>query len=425
MVEHITVGIVGAGLSGLSCAYYLKKLGHSPVIFEKAGEPGGRCATDIYDGYLLDRGFQALMTSYSEVKKIARLYELDLKRFPSGVNIYDGKAWYPISNPLKHPLSIFAVRKIPFANFSDFVKMGSIYMKSAFRTVNPFFSSIGQTTEQFLEEQKLSKPFLEKFLRPFFGGIFLDPGLTTNPGIFQWTLHFFVEGVAALPRQGMGAIPRYFAKQLKPSSIRYHQNVRAVEGQNIYLESGEEIHCEKIVVATSASQAHQLLSKLPEVPCRSVTTLYFSIDSDAFKEPPSPLLHLNGSGQGPINHLAFVSVVQPSYAPKRKILVSASVISVEWQANRHLTDAAIDQLSKWFKISSEKWHLLKRYSIADALPDQTEPPAHQGSYSIDRSPDIFICGEYVDHPSLNGACASGRKAADVVHQALQRTTTPS
>lgn len=419
MAEQYKIGIIGAGLAGLSCAYHLEKLGFNPVLFDKNEGPGGRCATDLNDGFLLDRGFQVLLTSYAEVKKIIRFYELDLKRFPSGVNVYDGKSWHSFYNPLKHPFSIFGVRNLPFAYFGDFVKMGSIYMKSAFKTGDPYFLSIGKTTEQFLVEQQLSKPFIDKFLRPFFGSIFLDSSLSTNPGIFEWILHFFVEGAACLPRQGMGIIPNLILKKLKKTKVNFNKLVSAVEGRTVYFKGGEEAKFDKIVLATDAPQARALVSTLPELVSKSVTCLYFTIDTNAFKKEVEPILHLNGSGEGPINHLAFLNLVQPSYAPKKKILASVSVISPEWQNNAELVSLCSDQLAKWFDTKVQAWKFLKKYFIPHALPDQKEPPLLQGKYVINRSPDILLCGEYVDYASFNGACLSGRKVADEISKILQ------
>ena len=35
------IGIIGAGFTGLSAAYYLQKKGHSVTLFEKESYPGG------------------------------------------------------------------------------------------------------------------------------------------------------------------------------------------------------------------------------------------------------------------------------------------------------------------------------------------------------------------------------------------------
>ena len=52
------VAVVGAGLSGLVCAYRLKQLGIHPIVFEEAEQPGGMTATVRRNGFLFEAGPQ-------------------------------------------------------------------------------------------------------------------------------------------------------------------------------------------------------------------------------------------------------------------------------------------------------------------------------------------------------------------------------
>src|SRR5215468_371276 len=54
--------IVGAGISGLSCAWTLKKLGIDAVVLEETSRSGGVIQTEKINGYQVERGpnsFQA------------------------------------------------------------------------------------------------------------------------------------------------------------------------------------------------------------------------------------------------------------------------------------------------------------------------------------------------------------------------------
>jgi predicted NAD/FAD-binding protein len=202
------VGIIGAGLAGLSCAYYLEKQGYTPLLFERASTPGGRVSTEHYEGYLLDKGLQILLTSYKEVSDIVRFYELGLGRFHSGVDVYYQGSWHPFYNPLKHPLSVFKNRKIPFVTFSDTVKLGSLYFKNVLKSQVPVFQVGRPTLRAFLAENEISPAFVEAVIRPFFGGVSLDPDIQISDELFLWLLHFFIEGVGVLPKAGMQALPK-------------------------------------------------------------------------------------------------------------------------------------------------------------------------------------------------------------------------
>ena len=54
------VVIIGAGLSGLSCAHYLDKSKYNIKVFESTSHPGGRAKSENIDGYICDVGFQVL-----------------------------------------------------------------------------------------------------------------------------------------------------------------------------------------------------------------------------------------------------------------------------------------------------------------------------------------------------------------------------
>ncbi|HAX96357.1 MAG TPA: protoporphyrinogen oxidase, partial [Prolixibacteraceae bacterium] len=50
------IAVIGAGLTGLTAAYYLKKQGHSVTIFEKGTKPGGVIQTHNENGFIYESG---------------------------------------------------------------------------------------------------------------------------------------------------------------------------------------------------------------------------------------------------------------------------------------------------------------------------------------------------------------------------------
>jgi renalase len=63
------VAIIGGGLSGISCAHALKAAGVEARILERDGALGGRCATRLWQGHLIDLGVQYFTAHSAEFKK--------------------------------------------------------------------------------------------------------------------------------------------------------------------------------------------------------------------------------------------------------------------------------------------------------------------------------------------------------------------
>ena len=61
--------MIGAGLSGLSCAQALQTAGISVRVFERAAVVGGRCATQLWQGHLVDTGVQYFTAQSGDFKK--------------------------------------------------------------------------------------------------------------------------------------------------------------------------------------------------------------------------------------------------------------------------------------------------------------------------------------------------------------------
>ena len=73
--------VVGAGLAGLCCARELVGQGVDVLVLERSDAPGGRVRTDEVGGFLLDRGFQALLTAYPEGRRALDYGRLRLRPF--------------------------------------------------------------------------------------------------------------------------------------------------------------------------------------------------------------------------------------------------------------------------------------------------------------------------------------------------------
>lgn len=89
------VVIIGAGISGLSCAWTLKRLGIDAVIVEESARPGGVIQTEKIHGYQIEHGPNALQSAPAALRLIeeAGLWDDILTPSPNAPRFvfWDGK----------------------------------------------------------------------------------------------------------------------------------------------------------------------------------------------------------------------------------------------------------------------------------------------------------------------------------------------
>lgn len=412
MSAHGKVIIVGGGLAGLCAARVLNKAGVACTIFEASDEVGGRVRTDRVKGFLLDRGFQVYLTAYPEGRDVLFYESLGLRSFEPGAMVRCGGRFTQVADPWRRPGKLFATAASPVGTLGDKLRIASL--RRELRKLDP--AAVWQrpetTTLDALRQRGFSDRIIDRFFRAFYGGVFLDRALGTSRRMFDFTFRMFATGDAALPGAGMGAIPRHLAARLRElTEIRTNTKVARADENGVTLAGGQRIMASAVVVATDQTSAAQLLGEPATRGWCGTTCLYF-----AAAKPPveRPILVLDGDGRGPVNHLAVVSNVCPSYAPPGGHLVSASVVGQPTLSEPALLQAVRSQLSEWFGPDATTWEHLRTYHVPQSLPDQTAPALADPQRPVRRRKGLYVCGDHVDQASINGAMTSGRRAAEAV-----------
>lgn len=403
------VVILGAGIAGLSCARELHSQGISCLLLEAGDGVGGRARTDVVDGFLLDRGFQVLLTAYPEAQRMLDYSPLRLGRFWPGALIWHGGKMHPFVDPWRRPLSLLATTRAPIGSLADKMKVAALRRQVTLRPLDDILAAPEKTSLQYLRDFGFSGEIIEGFFRPFLGGIFLDLDLKTSSRMLEFVFRMFSTGDAALPAGGMGAIAEQLAAGLPPGSLRLQAPAVKITGGAVELASGELVRANAIVVATDERSASHLLPEIKTGENRRTTCFYYAVT-----RPPvnQPLLVLNGEGRGPINNLSVPSLVASSYAPANSHLVSVSVVG-EAACQPNLERSVHNQLRAWFGEDVMNWRLLKTYEIEYALPVTPRGVAAHRTRMLRAG--VFICGDHCENASINGAILSGRSiAASVV-----------
>ena len=409
MTATVDVIIVGAGLAGLCCARRLAEDGVDFLLLEASDGVGGRVRTDRVNGFQLDRGFQVFLTSYPEARRVLDYAALNLHRFFPGALVRWSGALHRVADPWRRPWDAITTALSPIGTLADKLRVGRLRARVRQCEARALFDLPDAPSLDFLRSFGFSDSMIDRFFRPFFGGVFLESELATSSRMLQFVFRMFASGDAALPAEGMAAIPEQLAAPLPGDCVRLRTEVVRIDGTVALLASGERLPARTIVVATEGPTAARLVAGVPAPAGRNVTCLYFAAEKPPLEEP---ILVLDAERRGPVHNLCVPSNVAPSYAPPGGPLISATVLGTTTATNDELVPDVRRQMREWFGAQVGGWELLRTYRTGHALPVIEPAWGPRADRPMRIGPCLYMCGDHRENPSIQGAMASGRGAAD-------------
>ncbi|WP_296619592.1 NAD(P)/FAD-dependent oxidoreductase [Marivirga sp.] len=416
-MQNEKVIIIGAGIAGLTAAIELEKAGFKPTIFEGSDSIGGRVKTDKVGEFLLDHGFQVLLTAYPEAQHYLDFEKLKLKKFTPGALIIDSKNGnYIISDPLRQPTSLFSMLFSPVGSFSDKLKIFQWNRELKKLSINEIFAKPETSSFEFLKEKGFSENIIKQFFKPFFGGIFLENKLNTSSRMLEFVFKMFGEGHAAVPKAGMKAIPEMLASNLSQTNIRFNQRVEKVGLKKVTLDNGDELDTDVIIIATKPDQLlPQLSGQFAED--QFVTNLYFSSNIDPIGKS---LIALVPNEEILINNITVMNNTSSSYAPEGSYLLSVSVTQNYEENDKQLKQRILKELVEIFpELGNATLEHLKTFYIDNALPQIDDFQNKMKPSQSKIQAGVYLAGDYLLNGSINAAMASGRYAAHAVFEDLR------
>ncbi|WP_457565172.1 protoporphyrinogen oxidase [Caldithrix abyssi] len=281
----MTVAVIGAGISGLTTAYYLKQQGVDVQVFEKNNYIGGSVITEKKDGFLIDLGPNSTLETSQVLRQLIDQIGLQSQKvYASDVS----NKRYVVRDGLLHALPLSPPAFIKTKLFSWKAKLQLLK--------EPFLPKVEVDDISLADyvRYRLGDEFLDYAINPFVAGVYAgDPEQLSAPAAFPKLYNLeqnygsFIKGAIKGKRErkkrqevakdrakmfsfldGMQVFPQALARQLG-EVIHLNCEVREViphgKGFKVVLEqdSGEqECFFERVVISVPTYVQAKILNSI-------------------------------------------------------------------------------------------------------------------------------------------------------------------
>ncbi|MBD2699655.1 protoporphyrinogen oxidase [Spirosoma sp. BT702] len=441
----MTVGIIGAGISGLTLAYELQKRGIDYHIWEAADQPGGYMQSRWETGetgnrYLRELGPNSLL---GDGNMLLWLDELGLT--PKLV----------FSNPVSKARYIFrngTYRKLPsgplsllFGNFFSWSTKLAIFRERNNRTTSP----PGETLAQFFR-RRFSAELVDYAVGPFVAGIYAGNPENllvseTFPSLLQYEKEFgsvlrgFIKNQSAAGRRqsfsfqdGMQSLPNTLASRLKNISLATSvaEIRKTAGGWEVDTLSGTQT-VDTLVLTVSTDTAAKLVDTsypafaqaLRQVSYPPMTAVHSAFKKADVQHPLDGFGGLNPQAEGQFasGHIWSSSVFN-GRCPTDEVLFTTFVGGAGSSSNTQLPDSVLiknvqQELATNFGIKTDTptFQAVQRWERAipqyDAAIVAVKEPVRMAEKD-----NLFVCANWYGGVSLSDCIGKGRKLAGLLAQ---------
>ena len=388
------IAVVGSGISGLSAAYYLSKK-HHVDLFEKEDHFGGHSHTiDLMFGekkVSVDIGF--IVFNFQTYPNLINFFkenniEIEKSNMSFSVSVdntnfeYCGKG---INGIFSNRFNLFNFKFLRM--FFDIIKF---YKKSDKETI--FESKL--TLGEYLEKNKLSKPFIDYHIIPMVSAIWSMPPLEASKMPISFFIKFFKNhGLFKLKNRPQwytvsNRSRTYVNRIISKISGEYYKNYkvhklkRKSSGIDLYYGGQSDFFdYDKVVIATHADEALELIDEPLEEEKKILSNFSYK-ENIAYIHTDSRAMPKNKKAW-----CSWNSSIDDKDTKKNSISYWLNLLQ-----NLKCKEDIFLTLNPYFEIDKSK--ILKKVSFTHPYYDQRALDTQHELSKLQNQRDLLFCGSY-------------------------------
>ena len=430
--------IIGAGITGLSLAHFLKKFNQDFIIVESSKRIGGNINTVSKKGFTLENGPNTLLLDNKSIQALIEDFNISKKIiFPNE----KAKNRFLIKNHILTPIP---------KNLTDFLKSNILSFSAKIRIFfEPFIKKHKKDTSVFnFIVKRFGKEFHDNLIVPFLNGIYAGDtkkmsikfvlrkvwemeqkngsilkSIFLNKTNYQPKSFSFENGLSDLLDCFKKELDKNIFLKIKVTSLTRKNNLNFVQ-----INDGQEIQCKNII---STIPAHclkdiitdqKIITYLKKIEYHPLNVLHFSLERNKIYSP------IDGFGvlAKPSDKLSFLGIlfnsrIFPHLSPKKYDLITVMVGGAKQKnilkkPKKEIEKRVISDIKKIIHFEG-KIELLNHFSWKKGIP-QYDMNFLNFSKSIknfkQKNPGLFIIGNFLEGVSVSNCIKAGHKTAQLL-----------
>jgi oxygen-dependent protoporphyrinogen oxidase len=431
--------VIGAGIAGLTAAWFLKEQGIDVLVLEAEQIVGGRMKSFIVDDAIIDCGAQFLSSAYSIIPKLIEETGLidefintaewvGLVKNSNISLIHSDKPWSLVKN---HILSIWDLLLLGFKQFKFILGKKSL----ALNDITQWVQYDDQLASNWIIEN-FGKAAAQELTSPIFNGFYFQSLDTSSAAMAAAVLAFSAHHPRTMTlKDGIGSLPLKLAEKLTIKTGVVATEIIETSSNVKIISNRDEFKAKHAIVTTPAPITKNLIinpdketSTLFNTPYSSSMLISFLTHEDW--SPPSSICSAYGFLFNPCSDskiAAFTIENKKCFTRKKSGYLLNIMLTDKWAKNFfHLTDESIyseiqtdieNILPKLYIMSYKK--VLFRWPYAmPCTPIGRAKAVTEYRQTRTSNVRIWLAGDYLGFPWADSAAQTGLWASEQVKKYL-------